>query len=544
MGKKISRRFFLTGVIASTMGAAGVSALAGCSSGNAQGTLDESDVSWDYESDIVIVGSGSAMIGALLATSKGYSVTIVEKASSVGGTTIMSSCGSWIPCNRWIKDTAYGPGWTEDEAFAYLKVADLYRGSTEEEKIDYIRNYKKVAEYFEDEWGYELASGPEFANYDKGPFDDQQGNVVFFANDEGGYKTGAECFDVFVPAVEERGATILTSTKATALIQDADGRVIGIQAESSKGEIQIKGSKGVLLAAGGFDHNKEMREKYLRGPIFSSFVPATNEGDGIHLGQSVGGDLGNMQVSTGANIYVTQYDGPEDWNAYLGAVDGVNRAAPYSILVNRRGRRFMDESTPYSIYSDAVAGFDSRDSSHANIPAYFIFTDKNVALVGWPGGSDEKPEWISKFDTLDELAEAHGIDAGNLKAEVERFNEFCETGVDIDFGRGEAPFVASYAMVSDIKEGNISLGALEAPYYAAMSVPASFGTRGGLKVDLDARVIDVNGEVIPGLYCAGTNSSGLLGSTYGGAGGGVGPGFYRSFRAVNDALQLNEIEWS
>lgn len=544
MEADISRRFFLKGAAVSAAGMAGVASLVACGPKDSQSSADEDSDSWDYESDIVIVGSGSGLIGALLATSKGYTVTVAEKAPLLGGTTIMSSCGSWIPCNRWIADTEFGPGWTEEEALAYLTTADLYRGSTQEEKIDYIRNYRKVAEYFEDTWGYDLVSGPEFANYDKGPFGDQKGNVVFFADGEGGTKMGADVFDMFIPTLEERGATLLTDTRVTSLIQDESGHVIGVKAKGSEGEIRIKGDKGVLLAAGGFDHSKEMREKYLRGPIFTSFVPMTNEGDGIHLGQAIGADLGNMQVSTGANIYVDQYDGPEDWNTYMKAADGINRSAPYGVLVNKRGRRFMDESTAYSIYSDSVAGFDSRDTSHMNIPAYFIFTDRNVALAGWPGGSEEKPEWIDEFDSLDELAAAYGIDADNLKAEIERFNGFCQTGVDVDFGRGDAPYAASYAQVSDITEGNKCLGPVEPPYYVTMSLPASYGTRGGLKVDMDARVLDVEGEVIPGLYCSGCNSSGILGSTYGGAGGGVGPGFYRSFRAVNDALDLNEIAWS
>lgn len=545
MESKLSRRSFLKGAATGTAGIIGASALAACGPNGSQRDPGKDTGKWDYESDVVIVGSGTGLVGAYLALEQGHTVTVVEKAPSVGGTTILSSCGLWIPCNRWIADTEYGPGWTEDEALAFLKTADLYRGSTEEAKIDYIRNFRKVAEYIEDSWGFKLVSAPEYGNYDKGPYDQQKGNTVQFDDGEGGYKTGTQVIaEGFVPRIEELGGTILTSTRATSLIRDDDGRVIGLTADSSGGEIRVRGEKCVLLAAGGFDHNQQMREAYLRAPLFGSLTPPTNEGDGIRLGQSVGADLGNMPVVTGTTVYLTAYDGPDDWTANLGAYDALNRAATYSILVNKRGRRFMDEATPYALYVDSVTGFDSRDTSHVNIPAYFLFTDKNVALAGWPGGGDERPEWVGEFNTLDEAAEAYGIDAENLKQEVERFNGFCDTGKDVDFGRGEAPVAATTATVfTDLTEGNTSLGKIEPPYYIAIAAPASFGTRGGLRVDLDSRVVGVDGETIDGLYCAGTNSSGVLGSTYGGPGGGCGPGFYRSFRAISDALQLDQIEW-
>ncbi|MGV8083739.1 MAG: FAD-dependent oxidoreductase [Coriobacteriia bacterium] len=529
--RDISRRAFLGG--AAVLGGASIlSGIVGCS----KPAADSSEsIEWDYTSDVVVVGGGTGLVGALLATHNGHSVTILEKSAAVGGTTKLSGGVVWCPCNRWSEPAGVDTPWTEDEALAYLQAADVYHGSTDESKRDYISNFHKVMEYVEDEIGFSYRPVNWMYNYDKAIGAYKKGISLAFQDPEKGEVfEGKYLVERFLSAIQEKGGEVVTEATATALIKDSGGRVIGVKADTSSGEIYAKAEKGVILSAGGFDFNDEMRTKYLRGPYFFSYAVPQNTGDGIRLGQSIGADLGNMGSSLGGSIFLTKYE-PYSFGKNIAAWDVLceYRAAPHTIIVNIKGRRFIDESTPYAIYPDSAFNYDSEAARFTNIPGYMIFTDKHVELKGWPNKETSQPEYVKKFDTLDAVAAEYAIDAANLKAEVERFNGFCETGDDLDFSRGTSPWAKSV--------GFTTLGSIEGPYYVVLVVPALLGTKGGLKVNLNCQVIDVNNQVIEGLYAAGLNASGILGSTYAGFGGGVGPGFYQNFRAADHALGLSII---
>lgn len=535
MGRNMARRDFVKGgCAAAAVAMAGAAGAAKASEAGGQ--------IWDDEADVVIAGSGTGLFAALLAGFSGASSIVLEKTDIVGGTTVTSGGWWWIPANRWMEADGLGKDWTEDEAIEFLKEADISHGSSDEAKEDYVRTFHRIAEYLEDTMGYPLMVGHAYGEYDKVPGAKGEGHSIVFKNTETGERMRASEYipELLVPAIENSGGKIMTGAKVTALVREADGRVCGVEAQTADGTIRVHAAKGVVLACGGFDHNEAMRNAYLRGPVYGSMASTGCTGDGIVLGQLAGAGLANMQNTLGGNVFLDEYvPGDYSFDHSMGYDFASYRANFGTMIVNKHGRRFMDESVPYSNFPDAAYNYDTSDHSWTNIPGYLIFSQQHVDLYGWPAGAEEKPEWVGQFDDLDELAQTYGINAENLKAEVSRYNGFCETGEDLDFTRGTNPW--SQTMVPADVEGaaNKCLGPVEAPFYVAMIAPASLGTKGGLTVDTDARVLDAVGTPIDGLYAAGTNAAGPLGWTYGGGGGGVGPGFYQSFKAVNHMLGLN-----
>lgn len=532
MSKELSRRSFLKGAMAAgfALGTGSAAALA---------ENEGAGLNWDDEADLIVVGSGTGLFAALFAAFHGHRSIVLEKNGIIGGTTITSGAQVWVPCNRWAKEVV-GSEWTEEEAFAYMKAGDLYNATTDEKRWDYIRNMHRIMEYMEDEMGYPLMVMRGYGEYDKLPQGQPEGHSIGFANRDTGERIRPSQMipEYMIPEIEAAGGKVLTDHNVKKLIQDETGRVIGVQAVTKDGTtLNFHATQAVILAAGGFDRNEEMCRTYLRGPLFGSMVCSGNTGDGIRMGMAVGGDLGGMQNTLGGNVYIDEYDPDAFFDHNKGFDFGSYRSGAYSMIVNKHGRRFMDEAVPYSNFPDAVYHLDTADHSFTNIPAYLISTEKGIELNGWPAGK-EQPEWVKRFDTLDELADFYGIDARNLKEEVEKFNGYAETGVDEEFSRGTNPWARGMAKPV---EGLINpyLGKVEAPYYVCMIAPGSLGTKGGLKTTTDAQVVNVFGEKIEGLYAVGTNAAAVMGWTYGGGGGGVGPGVFQSFKAVNHIYGLH-----
>lgn len=540
--KAITRRDFLKGLAA----AGATYSLTAAT--QAYAFADEKSIVWDDESELIIVGSGTGLFAAIFAAENGHKSIVLEKNGVIGGTTATSGCGLWVPCNRWMK-AALGSDWTEEEAIEYLKKADLYNSTTDEKRKDYVHNMHRIVEYLEDELNIHVAMLGGFGEYDKVVGATTEGHSIVFADpatDEW-MMGGATFSDVLIPMAESLGVDLRTNHPVKDLIKDETGKVIGVHVKDNDGNDKyFHATKAVILAAGGFDHNEEMCRAYLRGPLCGTLVSSGNTGDGIRMGMAVGGDLGNMQNTLGGSCFLDGFDTEGFQNHNMGYEFGSYRANAYTMIVNKHGRRFVDESVPYSNYPDAAYNYDTNDHSFTNIPAYMIFTDKIVDILGWPAGymqsGETQPEWVKKFESLEELADYYNINKENLLEEVNRFNGFAETGVDTDFSRGTNPWALGQGVAENPDLPNKALGKIEAPYYVAMIGPASLGTKGGLKTTVDSEVVNVFGDIIDGLYAIGTNASAVLGWTYGGAGGGVGPGLYQGFKAVNKIFELHKFD--
>jgi len=211
----------------------------------------------------------------------------------------------------------------------------------------------------------------------------------------------------------------------------------------------------------------------------------------------------------------------------------IEKGLPGSIFVNKRGQRFLNEASPYNDICKQMYAHHTPESPC--VPAYMIFdaTYRKKYPCGpfFPGS--QQPDWalpkqlketryLKKSDTLEGLAFELGIDAGGLQASVARMNDFARNGKDLDFRRGESLFDRYYG--DEKVQPNPCLAPLEtAPYYGLVVYAGDLGTKGGLKTDASARVVRDDGSVIDGLFAIGNCSASVMGRTYPGAGGTMGP---------------------
>ncbi|MEC4294609.1 FAD-binding protein, partial [Adlercreutzia shanghongiae] len=554
---KVSRRDFAKGMAFGALGLAGAG-LTGCAPKSQSSELALTaggDVDWDDEFDFIVIGSGTGLIGALAAAEEGGRVLVLEKANTIGGVTFTISGNSqWVPGNN-VQGEAGFPYQGDEKTLQYLVDCDAGKGSSRERKLDYVLNARKVNEWCQDHWGFRHAL-TNISDYYHHEYAQKLGHSIDFLNQATGevYAAGSDVYAAYIePLLDGRDVEIMTGTPATALVRADGGRILGVRA----GKKAFAASKGVLVACGGFDYDEDMVRRYLNVPLGATQAAPDNTGDGIKMGQAVGADLENMAATWGGCALITDLGGEINLSVDNIFDYGTYRGLPFCITVDRSGRRFFNESCSYAASSNVYDGYDSGANRLAHVPAFMIFSETYVEVIGWPSNgasydvaatadaASEMPSYVRRFETLEELAEEMGINAVNLAAEVEKFNGFCSSGVDEDFQRGSGPFdeydETSYGFTSDTwplvsNLPNKALGPITAPYYVVVEAPGAVNTCGGLRVNKNFQVLDAFGEVIEGLYASGSSCGGPLGSCYGGAGGAVGPGYYGAFKAADVAM--------
>jgi 3-oxosteroid 1-dehydrogenase len=277
----------------------------------------------------------------------------------------------------------------------------------------------------------------------------------------------------------------------------------------------------VLLSAGGFAKNAQMRETYERAPTSTEWtsVPPGDTGDAIRAGIDIGAATALMDDAWWGPTLVDPATGTPSFILW-------ERSFPHSIIVDSSGRRFMNESESYV---DAGHHQYERNEQVPAIPAWLIVDARHrrrYPMATLPPGltprSALKSGFLTKAVTLDELAGAIGVDPAGLADTVERFNALAGAGVDEDFGRGRTAYDHVYGDPSN--HPNPNLGTIErAPFYAVKVWPGDLGTKGGLLTDEHARVLREDSTPIPGLYAAGNTTASVMGRTYPGPGSTIGP---------------------
>lgn len=220
----------------------------------------------------------------------------------------------------------------------------------------------------------------------------------------------------------------------------------------------------------------------------------------------------------------------------------VERALPGCVMVNRLGRRFVDEAAPYSDIVTAM--YADHASSGANLPAWFIFdaTFRRNYPCGplLPGvvqkDSSLPKDWdrtvFFKGDTLDALASRINVDAAGLRETVRKMNEYAISGIDVEFGKGGNTFDRYYGD-TNVKPNPCLAPIVKPPFYALRIDAGDIGTKGGLLTDEFARVLREDGNTIPGLYAIGNTSAAVMGPSYPGAGSTIGPAMTFGFIAAH-----------
>ncbi len=508
---------------------------------------------WHEECDVLVAGSGAGGVtGAYTAAREGLDVILVEATEKFGGTTAYSGGGGmWFPGNAVLQRA--GADDTIDDALEYYTavVGDRTPLALQEA---YVRGGAPLVEYLEaDEllkfkvmpWpdyfgkapkargdglrhiaakGLKVAAAPDLRELVRGPLDtDRLGTEV----PEDYFIGGRALIARFLTATKayEHSTTYLSTALVELVV--ADGAVVGAIVEHGGQRRAIRARRGVLLAAGGFENNDDLRTEYgVPGLARDTMGPWGNTGLAHLAGIAAGADTDLMDQAW--------------WSPGLTHPDGRSTFSLWftgGIFVNADGQRFVNESQAYDRLGREVLA--ALDDGSVTLPYWMVYddTDDGVPPVQSTSVSMVEPEqyvaaglWHTA-PTLAELAGKIGVPPQNLIETVTRFNEFVAAGVDADFGRGDEPYDRAFS------GGAPPLYAIDRPpFHAAAFGVSDLGTKGGLRTDTAARVLNTSGRVIPGLYAAGNTMAAPSGTAYPGGGNPIGTSMVFSHLAVMDMV--------
>ena len=515
-----------------------------------------------------MVGSGAAALAAAIAVHDGGArAVVVERTSSVGGTTAVSGGGIWMPQNHHMAER--GVEDSRDEALTYM--TRLTAGRTPVELLErYLDQGPGIVSGLERRTPLQLQamSWPDYhpemdgakqsgRMLEPGLFDTtrlgrwadslrrppvlalpitlQEATVDWrpsyfperFDAAEVQRRTAVHqvaCGQALIGALLEaclsRGIQPVLETRACEIVMSG-GRVSGLVVDAGGGRSEVKAS-AVVLASGGYEWNATLRSRFLPGPLTHPHSPPPNEGDGLLMAMEVGADLANMNEAwwyPASSVPGEQYDGRP-----LSRFVGVERTAPHSIIVDRFGQRFVNEAANYNDMQKAFFSFDANEYSTRHLPCWVVFDhqyrSRYPVVTARPGDPD--PDWLPVHDTVGGLAGRVGIDAAGLEETIERWNRFVRAGSDRDFGRGGSAYDRFHG---DPAAPHPNLGTIEqGPYYALPVHVGTVGTKGGPRVDGHGRVLHVHDRPIPGLYGAGNVIASPAGPAYYGGGTSIGMG--------------------
>jgi len=529
---------------------------------------------------VVVVGSGSAALtAAVSAACSGASVAVLERSEWIGGTSALSGGLLWIPANPKMA----AAGLADDPAAALGYLERLACGRSEPalletlvksgpelvsaleahttlrfevlDKPDYhpelpgalARGRSLAPNLFRaerlGEWRERLRPGPFFSlpltwrEFDatNAVFHPERLDLELVArrNQEGWLGMGTALIAHLLLACLERGVDVRLRSRAQHLISEGD-RVTGVVANCDGAPHVLRARRGVVLACGGFEASPELVRRFTAGPPTHALGNPGAEGDGLRMACALGADLANM--SDLLRFPAASIPGETFQGRALHRMVSGERALPHSILVNRRGHRFVDEAHNYTDVARVFSDWDAVACDWANLPAWAIFDQQfreQYAVLGVMP-QDPTPDWLARADSLAALARRVGIDPEGLEQTVARFNRFAAEGRDPDFRRGESLFDRYYADWG--RKPSETLGALEKPPFYALPVSCgAIGTSGGPRIDDVGRVLHVSGSPIEGLYAAGDAAASTTGPGYGGPGGPIGQGMTFAWRAGRHA---------
>ena len=341
----------------------------------------------------------------------------------------------------------------------------------------------------------------------------------------------------------EAGVEIRTNSAVKQLLR-CEGRVVGAVVSSSKGDIHIKARCGVVLACGGFPHDVGRKKQLLphapTGQEHWSAASRGNTGDGLRLGETVGGSVADdwKQAAALAPVsLVPQKDGSFAHFPHL-----IERGKPGLIAVTAAGKRFVNEADSYyDFMSSLIAATPNGQPvqawlvcDHAFIRRYGLGAVKPAPM---PLGSMLSNGYLKHGHTLSDLAQTCGIDAQSLQNTIQTYNQMAEQGKDSDFAKGETPYNRMQGD-ADLGHANPCMAPLQrGPYYAVRVVPGSLGTFAGLKVNAHAQVLDADMQPISGLYAGGNDMASIMGGYYPSGGITLGPAMTFGYLAAQHAAE-------
>jgi succinate dehydrogenase/fumarate reductase flavoprotein subunit len=527
--KNVSRRDFLKGMAVAGAMAAATGTLASCSpAAEAPATLPKK---WDEEADIVVVGYGVAGARAAMeAHDAGAKVIILEKASAAGMCTTAMSGGMFNLGGGTALQKDLGVEETPDEFYAFLKAQGGDQAQDDLQRV-HAEHAVETFEFLEKTLGLEFPRvlapimtgdsvpvspdghmaglgwlGNETFLRDIGVYPNPKPHAHF----QGG--AGKGFFAALQKQVEQRGIPVFLSTPAQRLVATTDKVVVGVQAEREGTTIHVKAKKAVILASGGYGHNKSLIKGCPMNYLDIVRVCPTNTGDGIIMAQALGAEF---FVCDGGNFIGQGYnEGPLGQSGPAPLPLAIGKAPQANVLwVERRGRRFCNEDWHFSakaiawsktgVYPNEYIAFCIFDE--ATRAAYKVNLEEKCPTIKMANGMTVEFKTLSA-NTIEELAEKakeidplhRGIDPAGLRQTIDTWNE------NVKNGRGDPEW------------GRVtSLTPIETPpYYVTIVWPVMVNESSGLRIDAGAHILDVFGQPIPRLYGAGRVTGGQYGQFY------------------------------
>ena len=547
--------------------------------------------------DVLVVGSGAgALTAAITAHDHGGDVLVVEKSDMYGGTSATSGGGIWIPCNHLM--AAHGESDTPEAALEYMK-ACIGDAVSEDRMKAYVENAPKMLKDMEDKSDVQFVATP-YADYLTEKPGSKEGWRTLDPVPLSATKLGKEFLNMRPPHPQTifggftitiaEAQKIITRQKGWKMIMaklmlsyrldipmrmkskrhrrlclgnalvgrcltsafkrkipiwrespmkslvEKDGKVTGAIISRKGVDTLVNAKRGVILAAGGFEHNAEMRTKHLPGPTDTkwSATPGQNTGDAHKAAEAVGANLTLMDAAWwGPSVRLPR----DDRSRVLFA----ERALPGIYIVNEKGERYLNEAASY----DEVG----RELQAHPQTSWVVFDRRAREKYGigplYPTAVHPDSKWndsikavVKKADTIEELAGLMGVDAKGLQKTVDKVAKYSETGVDEDFASGSSTYDRYYG--DPTITPNPCLAPLDkAPFYAFPVYPGDIGTKGGVDVDVNAQALTKKGKPIGGLYATGNTASSVMGRTYPGAGSTIGPAMTFGYVAAKHAMGVN-----
>ena len=491
----------------------------------------------ERQHDVVVAGAGNAALtAALSAAERGASVLVLEKAPDYlrGGNTYFSG-GLFRFAYDGLEDVlGLIRGLSEDERHSidvgsypqstfYSDVMRVTEGLSDPGLLQALvsRSYPTM------KWMTERGISWVPA-YGRQAFEQEGvrrfwGGLIIEAVG-GGKSLSARLFEL----AEQAGVSVQYQTKATGLLTDRRGHVIGVTVRDSDGFRDVP-ARSVVLASGGFQANTEMRARYLGPGWEMAKVRGTrfDTGDGIRMAMDVGAQsYGNW---SGCHAVAWDLNAPAFGDRTIADLFQ-KHSYQFGIIVNVEGMRFVDEGADFRNYTYVKYGREIL--SQPQRVAFQLFDDKTNHLLRDEYSIPQAS--MVKADTVEELADGLGIERDRLVRTVNNFNaavqpgEFDPTVLDGKRTEGIEPSKSNWALP------------LDTPPYLGYAVTCGITfTFGGLKINAEAQVLDTEDAPIPGLYAAGELVGGLFYNNYpGGAGLMAGAVFGRiaGASAARDAL--------
>jgi hypothetical protein len=490
--KKLTRRAFFTGAAVGTVG--------GLVAGGAGAALaaSKSEPQWSKEADVVVVGGGgSGLSAAMSAVENGAKVIVLESAVVLGGAGSLCVGSVTTPLSSLQKNAGITDS-VEDYMEDILKLAGPNASRMDKTLLRLLAENGGASIDWLIDHGVNIQGVFEYP--------DHRVKRLHML-----YPKSAEWPKVFRPILEQKGAEILTATKGLELYRNANSRVVGIKVidQQTGRTMNIKARRAVILTAGNLEANRALMERVTTPEIAALPVAVpTNDGSGLIMAAALGAGMTLLDNGAVAEVRggppgpAVVSIGKQHWMPY-GIVDAG------AIIVNKDGKRFTNEeihgpslcvTLGKQPFKTCHLVFDQRVAAIFNKWPMVVCSLPGIGdvskLGGWALVDDMVARHaIKKADTIEALAAEVDVDPAGLKAEIEKWNAHCSQGSDPDFNR----------KTFGHKDANTLGAGIKSPPFYCHSPLRTWVTPGetSLIINTSFQVLDVFGNVIPGLYAAG-----------------------------------------